>query len=378
MSEHATDVVVVGGGPSGLAAALSVARAGASVVLCEPQGTVFDKPCGEGVLPRGVAVLERLGVALETRERAPFRGLEYWIGGCRRARAAARLGGVERGPPDAPWRARPRARDARRPPLAGARRRRIGRPRAFVVHDRSGARLRAEVVIEATGARGRASAARGPGARPRQRRSRRRARRARALRPLDHVEIHRRLRRDLPDALARGRINVAVLSRARRGRAAWRPRRLRRGAPFARIRRSSGCSARSKRSPRAARSPPRLSSPRRVPGGSRAAITPSRSIRSSAPVSARRSRAARRPGSRRWRSSPAPTRSPSRARHARWVARATSRARSVAGALLFLSEHASLAGSVAGALAHAPALSRACVRRAHGRGCARAPRVLPR
>jgi len=56
------DVAVIGAGPAGSAAALVLARAGARVALVDK--TVFprDKACGDLVGPRGVQVLEDLGV----------------------------------------------------------------------------------------------------------------------------------------------------------------------------------------------------------------------------------------------------------------------------------------------------------------------------
>ncbi len=56
------DLLVVGGGPVGLASALFAARAGMHAVVLEPRGTPIDKACGEGLMPGGVAVLARLGV----------------------------------------------------------------------------------------------------------------------------------------------------------------------------------------------------------------------------------------------------------------------------------------------------------------------------
>ena len=57
------DVVIVGGGPAGLAAAIVGAEQGLSVLVLERRSFPPDKACGEGVLPPGVRALERLGVA---------------------------------------------------------------------------------------------------------------------------------------------------------------------------------------------------------------------------------------------------------------------------------------------------------------------------
>ena len=56
------DVVVAGGGPIGLAAALHAHRAGLSVVVREPRAGAIDKACGEGLMPGAVAELAALGV----------------------------------------------------------------------------------------------------------------------------------------------------------------------------------------------------------------------------------------------------------------------------------------------------------------------------
>ncbi|MEZ5312440.1 MAG: FAD-dependent monooxygenase [Thermoanaerobaculia bacterium] len=73
------DVGIVGGGPVGLAAAIAARSQGLSVLLCERRTPPLDKACGEGLMPAGVAALERLGVALPERAR-PFRGISYRSG----------------------------------------------------------------------------------------------------------------------------------------------------------------------------------------------------------------------------------------------------------------------------------------------------------
>jgi menaquinone-9 beta-reductase len=57
-----TDVLVVGGGPIGLAAAIEARLAGLDVVVVEPRGASIDKACGEGLMPGAVAALARIGV----------------------------------------------------------------------------------------------------------------------------------------------------------------------------------------------------------------------------------------------------------------------------------------------------------------------------
>jgi menaquinone-9 beta-reductase len=69
------EVVVVGAGPAGSAAAAWAARAGSDVLVIDSASFPRDKACGDGLTPRAVAELERLGLAdwLDTRIR--HRGL---------------------------------------------------------------------------------------------------------------------------------------------------------------------------------------------------------------------------------------------------------------------------------------------------------------
>jgi flavin-dependent dehydrogenase len=62
MSRWASDVVVAGGGPVGLAAAMYAVGSGLSVVVLEPRQGAIDKACGEGLMPGGVGALATLGV----------------------------------------------------------------------------------------------------------------------------------------------------------------------------------------------------------------------------------------------------------------------------------------------------------------------------
>jgi menaquinone-9 beta-reductase len=56
-----TDVLVIGGGPAGSAAAAWAARAGREVLLLDRSHFPRDKCCGDGLTPRAIAELDRLG-----------------------------------------------------------------------------------------------------------------------------------------------------------------------------------------------------------------------------------------------------------------------------------------------------------------------------
>src|SRR4051812_5540165 len=68
------DLLVVGGGPVGLATAIEGSLAGMSVAVLDRRTGPIDKACGEGLMPSARAGLERLGVAVEGRN---FRGIRY-------------------------------------------------------------------------------------------------------------------------------------------------------------------------------------------------------------------------------------------------------------------------------------------------------------
>jgi menaquinone-9 beta-reductase len=73
------DVLIAGGGIAGSALAIMLGRWGFSVELFERDHFPKEKPCGEGLMPAGVAVLERWGLA-EAVGGAPFNGVRYHFG----------------------------------------------------------------------------------------------------------------------------------------------------------------------------------------------------------------------------------------------------------------------------------------------------------
>ncbi len=73
------DVLIAGGGIAGSALAILLGRRGLTVELFERARFPREKPCGEGLMPAGVAVLQRLGLA-EAVGGAPFYGVRYHLG----------------------------------------------------------------------------------------------------------------------------------------------------------------------------------------------------------------------------------------------------------------------------------------------------------
>jgi geranylgeranyl reductase family protein len=78
------DVIVVGGGPAGSAAAIGLRRAGASVLLLERQEMPRDKPCGDILGTQALSLVAELG--LDRRALDPFpplRGFALHVAGRR-------------------------------------------------------------------------------------------------------------------------------------------------------------------------------------------------------------------------------------------------------------------------------------------------------
>jgi menaquinone-9 beta-reductase len=72
-----TDVLVIGGGPAGLAAAIALRQRGVGALLIDAQSPAIDKACGEGLMPGALAALRRLGVEIAPGEGQPFHGIRF-------------------------------------------------------------------------------------------------------------------------------------------------------------------------------------------------------------------------------------------------------------------------------------------------------------
>ncbi|HSS75365.1 MAG TPA: NAD(P)/FAD-dependent oxidoreductase [Thermoanaerobaculia bacterium] len=68
------DLLVVGGGPAGLATAIRARLAGLTVTVIDRARPPIDKACGEGLMPDAVKRLREIGI--EPRG-SPFRGIRY-------------------------------------------------------------------------------------------------------------------------------------------------------------------------------------------------------------------------------------------------------------------------------------------------------------
>jgi flavin-dependent dehydrogenase len=71
------NVVVIGAGPAGIAAAIAANQAGFRSVVLDARTPPVDKACGEGILPHGVAALRELGVRLDSSVAHPFSGIRF-------------------------------------------------------------------------------------------------------------------------------------------------------------------------------------------------------------------------------------------------------------------------------------------------------------
>src|SRR5260370_27551135 len=65
---HVHDAVIVGAGPGGLATAHFLSRQGLDVLLVDRADFPRDKTCGDGLTPRALRVLDRMGILADVAE----------------------------------------------------------------------------------------------------------------------------------------------------------------------------------------------------------------------------------------------------------------------------------------------------------------------
>src|SRR5450759_963088 len=72
-----SDVLVIGAGPAGIATAIAASQCGIRTTVLDARMPPIDKPCGEGLLPHGVAALRALGIHLNSDIAIPFTGIRF-------------------------------------------------------------------------------------------------------------------------------------------------------------------------------------------------------------------------------------------------------------------------------------------------------------
>ena len=70
------DLIVIGGGTAGMAAAIYGAMLGLRVVVFDQAGEDYDKPCGEGLMPEALGSLATLGVEVSSSRK--LNGVAYF------------------------------------------------------------------------------------------------------------------------------------------------------------------------------------------------------------------------------------------------------------------------------------------------------------
>ncbi|MFE1377681.1 geranylgeranyl reductase family protein [Streptomyces sp. NPDC058740] len=79
--DEEAQVIVVGAGPAGSAAAAHLARAGVDVLLLEKSGFPREKVCGDGLTPRAVHQLVRLGIDIDAPGWMRNKGMRWVCAG---------------------------------------------------------------------------------------------------------------------------------------------------------------------------------------------------------------------------------------------------------------------------------------------------------
>jgi flavin-dependent dehydrogenase len=71
------DVLIIGGGPAGLATAIASKQRGLRTMVVDQDEPLIDKACGEGLMPEAVEALSDLGIEVPAAESSFCRGIEF-------------------------------------------------------------------------------------------------------------------------------------------------------------------------------------------------------------------------------------------------------------------------------------------------------------
>jgi flavin-dependent dehydrogenase len=88
------DVLVAGGGPAGLAAAIALRLKGLDVLVADALLPPIDKACGEGLMPDSQRELTALGISISESDGARFEGIAFLSGNARVAAFFPTGGGI--------------------------------------------------------------------------------------------------------------------------------------------------------------------------------------------------------------------------------------------------------------------------------------------
>jgi menaquinone-9 beta-reductase len=72
-----TEVLIIGGGPAGLAASIALRQRGIDCTVVEARSPGIDKACGEGLMPDSRESLAQLGLTLSESDGESFRGIRF-------------------------------------------------------------------------------------------------------------------------------------------------------------------------------------------------------------------------------------------------------------------------------------------------------------
>jgi flavin-dependent dehydrogenase len=75
--KESTDVLILGGGPAGLAAGIALGQKGFDCLVVEAMGPAIDKGCAEGLMPDALASLRELGLNITEQQGHRFRGIRF-------------------------------------------------------------------------------------------------------------------------------------------------------------------------------------------------------------------------------------------------------------------------------------------------------------